>query len=108
MEGGTVQSYVEVKKSLLSGYLSGFRVCAHTFICLYETSKRLRVIRDTIFQQLVFSGRGGMEGRNSHVSQDHIGTCHMQTNMNKKASEHMNYPCELSGMSGLSGILLRY
>jgi hypothetical protein len=30
------------------------------------------------------------EGRNSHVTQDHIGVCHIQTNMNKKASEHMN------------------
>jgi hypothetical protein len=31
------------------------------------------------------------EGRNSHVTQDHIGVCHMKTNMNKKASEHMNF-----------------
>ena len=31
------------------------------------------------------------EGRNSHVTQDHIGVCHIQTNMNKKASEHMNF-----------------
>jgi len=31
------------------------------------------------------------EGRNSYVTQDHIGVCHMPTNMNKKASEHMNF-----------------
>ena len=31
------------------------------------------------------------EGRNSNVTQDQIGVCHMQTNMNKKASEHMNF-----------------
>ncbi len=31
------------------------------------------------------------EGRNSHVTQDHIGVCHMKTNMNKKAREHMNF-----------------
>ncbi len=29
----------------------------------------------------------GKEGRNSLVTQDHIGVCHIQTNVNKKASE---------------------
>jgi hypothetical protein len=28
--------------------------------------------------------------RNSLVFQDHIGVCHMQTNMHKKASDHRN------------------
>ena len=31
------------------------------------------------------------EGRHSHVTQDHVGVCHMKTNMNKKAREHMNF-----------------
>ena len=31
------------------------------------------------------------EDLNSHVMEDHIGVCHMKTNMNKKASEHMNF-----------------
>jgi hypothetical protein len=31
------------------------------------------------------------EGRNSHVTEDHIGVCYMKKNVNKKASEHMNF-----------------
>jgi hypothetical protein len=31
------------------------------------------------------------EGRNSHVTEDHIGVCHMKTNMKKKAREHINF-----------------
>ena len=43
--------FCESKKSSLSDYLDGFRVRSHTFICLYETWKRLWVIRDTILFQ---------------------------------------------------------
>jgi hypothetical protein len=82
------------QKAILSGYLAGFRVGARKIIYILVTWKRLWVIRDTILLQVYvhsFHQVASKEGRNSHVTQDHIGVCHMQTNMNKKASEHMDF-----------------
>jgi hypothetical protein len=74
------------------------------------------LIRDTILLQVCTHASSSLrrkEGRNSHVRQDHIGVCHMQTNMNKKESEHMNYPCahkkwsDIDGRQRLFGLVTR-
>ena len=68
------------QKAILSGYLAGFRVGARKIIYILVTWKRLWVIRDTILLQVYVHSLhqvASKEGRNSHVTQDHIGVCHM-------------------------------
>ncbi len=75
-------------------YLTDFRVCELKFMYLLVTWKRLRGLSRhhlswTMWTNFIKLSR--KEGRNSHVTQDHIGVCHIKTKMNKKASEHMNF-----------------
>ncbi len=82
------------QKAILSVYLTCFRVCAPKFIYLFVAWKRLRGdsrhhLASGMCTRFIKLCR--QEGRNSHVTQDHIGVCHMKTNMNKKAREHMNF-----------------
>ncbi len=83
----------ETKKSPLSDYLTGFRVCGHTLTCVNETWKRLWVIRDTmLFEKCTHVSWTCVckEGRNSLVVRLLIGVWHIQTYTNKKGYIHMN------------------
>jgi hypothetical protein len=82
------------QRAILSVYLACFRVCGRKFIYLLPTWKHLRGhsrhhLASGMYTRFIKLRR--QEGRNSHVTQDHIGVCHVKANMNKKAREHMNF-----------------